>query len=622
MTFLGDMAASLLLAVLAGPDDLPPVEVIESAGAVAAAREEYAARRGIREWTTLRASILRGDVNPLVAIGNRSPPSLVRELFLELHARRASLSPANRLGLGESLYGQRRIEGKEILFELLGEPDAEIRRKAIDRIHWGAAENDWSLAFTAGDLERLRASLEDPDDSVRRTARDACGHFGVPGAEVRLIEWLRQGARSDDNEARRLLSWCSSGYHASETWRTFLIEVLGEGSKPVDAHLVVPAARANLSHPDRRVAELAERRCEDDFLARAATLEDWFQHPATLSRFAGKRSAPLIKRALAAPAPGYQSSEQFRMWALEAYGRAIPEKAAPYLLDVLDGAGKGLDARGAILGLMHAADSASAPVWTARILKKLDSRPAVLSFDAVAPLFLARGGDAGRRLVVERFHQLGVRERFSVLGALRGTAPRDIFSDFQAAGLIRAVPDRELVASVGRSSGVDPGSVAIVEPVLIATGDVIHFDAEADEIPVRHDVLTEWLADRTGGAFRIQDVWQTWNRTSETSREGDYTVSFSIGDRLFRFRARDRQDWYDIEAVMQALNETLERAGRRERFQDIFASGQSVSYIFADEEKLAAVCRKYLIPFGGSGDAAREAGMKFEKHVLEALGKE
>ncbi len=168
------------------------------------------------------------------------------------------------------------------------------------------------------------------------------------------------------------------------------------------------------------------------------------------------------------------------------------------------------------------------------------------------------------------------------------------------------------------------GPLDLTDPVylpalLSRAGILTAFDAETGHVPSRHDRLILDFADNSAGRFTPECPVQTWHRKREDDFDAPYTVRFIYKDRLYRFGAENRGDWYDVEAVQRALNFALETAGQKERYISEESGGQVASFIFAVPGAYLPIAQKYSLPISDDADAAMRKGKEYEQKVLKDL---
>jgi hypothetical protein len=148
---------------------------------------------------------------------------------------------------------------------------------------------------------------------------------------------------------------------------------------------------------------------------------------------------------------------------------------------------------------------------------------------------------------------------------------------------------------------------------LLGEGRVYGFDCEAGVVPVDHAGLIRDLAQLARGILAVEAVSQV------VDGEGRSTVRFVVGDTLLRFEPEDLGDWYDVAAVVGALNAALERLDARERYLLLHTGDQSCLVVFVRAQAFRAAAAELRIPIERDADAARRTGVAFEEYVRSML---
>ena len=167
----------------------------------------------------------------------------------------------------------------------------------------------------------------------------------------------------------------------------------------------------------------------------------------------------------------------------------------------------------------------------------------------------------------------------------------------------------------GEDSGDDSGGG--VEGLLYFAKRFAAFDVETDVVPNRHDELVLDLSEASAGKFKPEAVLETYTEGGPDA--GTYVLQFVHGGRLYRTAPRDLGDWYDVEAVLLAVNRAAADAGLAERFVPLAANGQVASVVFADPAALGRAAPELGLALGTDPDEARRLGKEYEGHVVEQL---
>jgi hypothetical protein len=129
------------------------------------------------------------------------------------------------------------------------------------------------------------------------------------------------------------------------------------------------------------------------------------------------------------------------------------------------------------------------------------------------------------------------------------------------------------------------------------------------------------LAKASAGRFKPEAALETYTPDSTDADTGKYAVEFIHGGKLYRFAPRDLVDWYDMDAVLAAVNRALADGGGAERFVPLASEGQIAELIFAAPDKLQAEAPELGLKISADPDEARRAGKAYEDRVLQELQK-
>ncbi|MGG6294146.1 hypothetical protein ACQ4M4_06960 [Leptolyngbya sp. AN02str] len=169
-------------------------------------------------------------------------------------------------------------------------------------------------------------------------------------------------------------------------------------------------------------------------------------------------------------------------------------------------------------------------------------------------------------------------------------------------------------------------SDSIIFSLLGDSFQLAPFDAEASTIPVDHVHLIEELMEISANVFQVEalseirpaedEVTEIWDAAEES--EG-YELQFTYNDKLYRFTARYMGDWYDVDAVLDALNLALEEAGHSERFYILFPGDQFITVIFAPENTLLQVAEQLYIPIARNSQDAINRAMVYQQYLSQIM---
>jgi hypothetical protein len=250
----------------------------------------------------------------------------------------------------------------------------------------------------------------------------------------------------------------------------------------------------------------------------------------------------------------------------------------------------------------------------------------VVSF-AVTRLLLERLGAKGRVAIEQSMDRLEPRARMLAAWKLNSLDLGTAIDELHAAGVLPLAREpllklmRRAPEGDERRDQLDTSDPDTLTEALIRAGIVTVFDAETGTLPCDHHRLILEFAENSDGRFAPECPVQTWHRRGEDELDAAYTVRFVYRGRLYSFGAENRGDWYDVAAVVRALNFALETAGQRERFIALASDGQVASFVFADPQKFLPIASKYALILSDDPDAAMRKGKEYEQDVLKRSGK-
>jgi hypothetical protein len=147
----------------------------------------------------------------------------------------------------------------------------------------------------------------------------------------------------------------------------------------------------------------------------------------------------------------------------------------------------------------------------------------------------------------------------------------------------------------------------------------LEFDTETGMSPNRHDQLILEFAGAGAGQFKPEAVLETYTPDRADADTGKYAVQFICGGRLYRFEPRDLGDWYDVEAVLAAVNRALKDDGSTAQFVPLSPNGQFAEVVFADPAALKAAAPELRLEISTDPDDARKQGRAYEQGVIGTM---
>ncbi|RDZ27741.1 hypothetical protein [Lysobacter silvisoli] len=165
----------------------------------------------------------------------------------------------------------------------------------------------------------------------------------------------------------------------------------------------------------------------------------------------------------------------------------------------------------------------------------------------------------------------------------------------------------------------DPSALegADVVSVLMAAGYAHWFDVETGQFPNAHDSLLRELA----ALVRPSLSGVVFEEIAPEDDEGPYQLVAYADGKIYRTRAENQGDWYDVDAVLRLLDTLLQARKSADRFLPLGTGDQTLIVVGGPRAAIdAALAQKLLTP--GDPAESERAGKAFEAQVLEQLGKE
>ncbi|MFN3648842.1 MAG: hypothetical protein ACK47B_04600 [Armatimonadota bacterium] len=606
------------------------IEVSADPAALRRARELGARRQREDRAEELDTLIMMADVDA--------------ESFAALRKRRAGVVPVLRKQL-EGPAGSRNSQRTAAAFMLLrlGDPAGiDAARKALTVPGESFAVLGAAAELGPADRAKLPGlegvvlrSLDSRDRELRRVAVEAAGRLASPAMNRRLLELIRKG----DETGGRAAFWLSQAAPSEELIRLSAARLRSTDQQESYWYLTGLAEAAAAKSPAVSAAAVeacaqALTRRRDDGLGggtsggEASALEAVAEH-------GGAKAAELLERlARASTTP-----DPLRARALEALARRDPPRGRALALSLLSIP----ELRSAAISTLGTAGRGSGDAELVRVLRETAARSQ--DGDGVAPAaasaLLLIGGDAAIRAAAALADRLDPADRAAVRWAEHGiTAEKAL----QRLGELKVLDEKALAraraklaaalkqepadrltddgiyeySQAGREADDPTGAKRFLGATFEAAGLLTSFDAETGVIPVRHDRLLRDFARHSGGAFKPEAPYERW-LGSDDDEEAPYVVQFIHGGKLYKFKAENLGDWYDVTAVVDAANRALADAGERRRFVALVGDGQVAELVFADPEALAAAAKELFLPLGDDPNAAVDSGKEFEDEVIERI---
>jgi hypothetical protein len=234
---------------------------------------------------------------------------------------------------------------------------------------------------------------------------------------------------------------------------------------------------------------------------------------------------------------------------------------------------------------------------------------------AIGRALLEIGGDRVKAQAAALLARLELPAQASLRWRIEGITPESAVDRLRSLGIAGEVSlDR-----VRRDLGEETDGLFLLYAALEEAGVLTRFDTETGTIPVRHDELISEFAEGSRGGFRPEALLEESHQDDDGEVDGPYTVQFVFEERLFRFTAENFGDWYDVAAVVSAINAAHAETGRRGRFIGLDTGGQDAAFLFGDPEVIAAAARELHLPLLDDAGRPRAEGKAFEDAAIERL---
>jgi hypothetical protein len=535
----------------------------------------------------------------------RRSPQAVRDLVLIMDD--GEIAPGARVRAADMLTILGQPQGERFLIESLASPSAELCAAALEVLGDWFSKVDVSIPEVAGAILRLLAS---PHKEVAGKIAHLCQCRAVPGAEeaLRSAVLRRQPPLEELAETLASLATTRASVEAA-------LPHLFRGRQREYVYSANYQFRRVIQHPDPAVSE-PFRVSSQRYLLTYGEKDRLGQHwAADIAVVADSTLIPLLEQIVEDAGDPVS-----RAYALEALARLEPGRAVDRVVAEIDECGS----FGMLVSILR--EYATEPD-AERIIEALtrdwQSKPEHRVTTEEARLLVEKLGEPGQALLTANSERLDPDARQWMAWRERGLNVEHALSELHAAGVIRQTPEELLSrAKAQRQEPRDPFDVA--DPTMLSwalnlTGLTTMFDTETGLVPCRHDYLIDDFAQGSSGEFKPECAIQVWVRESEDDYDSPYLVQFVYSGRLYRFGAENYGDYYDVEAVVEALNVALTRSGRQERYIGLYTGGQIAHFFFADPTAFAPIAEKYAIPLSADPSEAMRAGMAFEERVFETV---
>lgn len=170
-----------------------------------------------------------------------------------------------------------------------------------------------------------------------------------------------------------------------------------------------------------------------------------------------------------------------------------------------------------------------------------------------------------------------------------------------------------------RAGEADPSALetADVVSVLMAAGYAHWFDVETGQFPNAHDSLLRELA----ALVRPSLDGVVFEEIAPQDDEGPYQLVAYADGKIYRTRAENQGDWYDVGAVLRLLDALLQARKTPDRFLPLDTGDQTLIVVGGPRAAIDAALAQKLLKPGDPAESER-AGKAFETQVLEQLRKQ
>jgi HEAT repeat protein len=512
-----------------------------------------------------------------------------------------------RARAAEVLVSLGKAQGVRFLVAALRSSSTDLCAAAVEMLGEWNSKIDLTRPAIARQIIKL---LSSPDPEVVRKAAHLCAWRKVPGAEEGLRAAITKGGRPLEELAESLARLATK----PESIQAALPHLFNKRQKEYTSSINF-YFRQVIDHSDSAISR-PFRQAMQRYLLTYTGKDRLGQHWAgDLASVADETVIPVLEHIVTKA-----KDPVSRAYALEALGRLQPERAVGRALAELKRQ-RPFDILIRVLETHVVADDfervrrALYPASGAGKDRQLHSQD--------ARLLLEKFGPPGRELLLKKMDKLDNHAREWVTWKLQGLDVRTALAELHAAKVIRQRPEELLAQMAERREDedepLDTTGPAVLTRALGQAGLVTHFDTESGFVPCHHEGLIREFAEGSGGEFTPECPVQIWHRHDEDDYDSPYTVQFIYRKRLYRLAAENYGDYYDVEAVVRALNKALEANGRPERYVGLYTGDQCASFVFADPKVFVPIAEKYGLPLSESPSEAMRAGRAFDQHVFDSL---
>lgn len=152
-------------------------------------------------------------------------------------------------------------------------------------------------------------------------------------------------------------------------------------------------------------------------------------------------------------------------------------------------------------------------------------------------------------------------------------------------------PAQEQIRRIEEEWDTNYRASSVVFNLLTDAERLFWFDGETGKVPVDYIWLLEEFVKISHGVFDAESFSQ------ETDKEtGETEVQFVLGNRVHTLKTHDYGDWYDVESLLQGVNEALSKLGRSEQFIWLYTGDQTCAVTFAPERAFRKAAHALRLP--------------------------
>lgn len=535
------------------------------------------------------------DFNP------RNVPAAERDLLLPaLRTMVEQHGGTNRLNAARTLVELNERLGWEVLIECLRSADSALHRGALDRLNWLKIRDRLRSSdppIKAGELlAAFEPSLAGSDQWNRAQAVMLIGYLGTPQAFDRLVALLSDARPQMRAEAAIVLA--DAGYDRgalavldemlqapNQPKRYFLIRALEHLCESPDADVSARAAAAAISFIRNNLAHHAHSALEANFFANdirhcmdglaAACLPEKEQTLHEVSR-------QVFREVLAAKLEVW-----VRGMALKHLAQLEGQAGIRRLIDALSDPDLCNEALEGLASLAAGSDDPAVLEALGQEIRRGNTR----KISNLVKAFLAVGGKA-KTLAQDIVDQLEPEVSMTVRWLLNNIGPREAAAKLQPACGGVAARD-ELLQTLATQWQAEPDATGVIWKLLDGWKRLAVPFYKTVEGHVDHAETVRDLAAIAYGGFTVEEVVQT------TESSGDFQILLVQGGTGYSFPVQNHGRWCNVRAVIDGLNDILERLGLVERYIEINSGTSDVALVtFARTDIFMPLARELGIPLG------------------------